>query len=212
VAALTAPGGLLLRCPLPPPLVELPLCAPEQEAAVAEQVAEQVWSRLEGPARDAALARYAQALAARRTVGTAVVALAQAVGAAGTTASTLTVRLVASPHDDAEAAAAATVLAAQARGGGGEVQVVGVPLGPAAVRLRRRSLQLTGAEGPVVLDVATLDAVVPLPGRPAAVVLAMFCPTVDDLPRHTGLAGEVLAGTTVVDAGPEEDTGGDGAP
>jgi hypothetical protein len=195
VAAVT---GLLLRCPLPPPLVELPLCAPEEEPAVASALADEVFRDLTGAARTAVVARYGAALRARRQAGTCVVAVAQGEGPRGVSASSLTLRLHPSAHDDAEATAAATAVALRA--GGAEVQVVAVPLGPAAVRLRAGSLALTAPGGPVGVRVAVLDALVPLPGRRAAVALSMFCPTVEDLPRHTALAGTVLAGTTVVDA------------
>ena len=176
--------GLLLRCPLPPPYVELPDCAPAEDAAVAEGLVDEVWRDPVEPVRAALVERYAAALRARRRLGTGVVALAQAQGPDGVSASTLAVQLVPSPHDDPEAAAAAVLAAVRARGGGGRAQVVAVPLGPAAVRLRERRV------------------VVPVPGRRVAVLLSAFCPTVDDLPRHAALAGAVLAGTTVTPAGP----------
>ena len=194
--------GLLLRCPLPPPYVELPDCAPAEDAAVAEGLVDEVWRDPVEPVRAALVERYAAALRARRRLGTGVVALAQAQGPDGVSASTLAVQLVPSPHDDPEAAAAAVLAAVRARGGGGRAQVVAVPLGPAAVRLRERRVVVQDGGRPVEVPVGTLDAVVPVPGRRVAVLLSAFCPTVDDLPRHAALAGAVLAGTTVTPAGP----------
>lgn len=203
MAAVTAsdPGGLLLRCRLPEPLVELPETAEHEVDEVASRLADTLFAGLTDEVRAAVVDRYRAALRVRTATGTGVVAMVQARGPLGVTASMLTVRLVPSDHDDAQVAAAGLHRALHRAGpSGAEVAIVALPAGPGVLRLRHRELLADGPDGQVEVPLALLELLVPLPGLRAMAVLDLVCPTPDDLPRHTALAGTVAASLRV-DAG-----------
>lgn len=196
-----SPAGLLLRCRLPEPLVELPEAAEHELDDVANSLADTLFTGLDDDVRAAVVDRYRAAVRLRTATGTGVVAMVQARGPLGVSASMLTVRLVPSDHDDAQVAAAGMVrLLHRAGPSGAEVAPVALPVGPGVLRLRHRVLLADAPDGQAEVPLALLELFVPVPGLRAMVVLDLVCPTPDDLPRHTALAGTVAASLRV-DAG-----------
>ena len=191
--------ALLLTCLLPSPLVELPSLPTDQLDAAAAALTDHLFTGLPATTRSAVLARYRDGLRRRGDLGPAVVALAQ--GRVGDQASAclLTVRLLASTHDDADVAARGVLSALRSSvlGCDGEVRAVQLPVGPGVLRLRRGLLRPGACAEPVEVPVAVLDVLAPVPGERAAVVLDLVCPTPDDLPRHAALAGAVAASVRV---------------
>lgn len=190
--------GFTLRCTLPEPLVELPEVLPERAGAVAEDLADRLFTGLPDDVRRMVIGRYAAALRLRAAQGPAIVAIVQASTPDGPTASLLTLRLVASEHADVEVAAAAMLEGFRRAGpSGAQIELIWLPLGPGVARLRQRTLRGPGEGGTVDVPLATLELLVPLLGRRAMMVLDLICPTLHDLARHTALAGTVAASVTV---------------
>ncbi len=193
------PGAaLVLRCPLPDPLVELPMCEPHDVPQVARRIADNVFGPLPDGIRVAVVSQYESALRCRARTGPSVVAIAQGRVGEAVSASLLTVRLVAAEHTDPQVGAARIVQALRRSSSTGtEVAVLSLPSGPAAMRLRVRTLRVLTIAGDVTMPLGMLEVFIPLPGRPVMIAANMVCPTPDDLPRHTALAGAVVAGTRV---------------